>query len=98
VAGHPSVPRRKFSCLILPVYAVGWSDFGEVVGERAQDLVGGLGPGERPGVVVPGGDPGLDVVLQGLHGGVDAAADQLAGQQAEPAGTRFIQDDPVGVK
>ena len=61
------------------------SELGEVVGEGVQDLVGGLGPGERPGVVVPGGDPVPDVVLQGLHGGVDAAADQLVGQQAEPA-------------
>jgi len=29
---------------------------------------------------------------------VDAAADQLAGQQVEPAGTWFIQDEPAGVK
>lgn len=37
------------------------------------------------GVVVPGGDPFPDVVLQGLDGGVYAAADQLVGQQPEPA-------------
>jgi hypothetical protein len=69
----------------LRFYAVACPDFGEVVGERGQDLVGGLGPGERPGVLIPGGDPGPDVVLQGLHRGVHAAADQLVGQQAEPA-------------
>jgi hypothetical protein len=73
-------------------------DFGEIVGEGVQDLVGGLGPGEGPGLVVPGGNPVPDVVLQGLYGGVDTTADQLVGQQAEPAGTWFIQDDPVGVK
>src|SRR5215471_17681362 len=61
------------------------ADFGEVVSERVQDLVGGFGPGERPGIFVPGSDPVPDVVLQGLHGGVDAAADQLVGEQAEPA-------------
>ena len=90
--------RQKFQWLVLLVCAVACSDFGEVVGERVQDLVGGLGPGERPGVVVPGGDPFPDVVLQGLYRGVHAAADQLVRQQAEPAGTWFIQDEPVGVK
>src|SRR6266516_5698083 len=60
-------------------------DLGKVVSERVQDLVGGLGPAERPGVGVPGGDPVPDVVFQGLDGGVDAAADQLVGEQAEPA-------------
>src|SRR5215467_3201814 len=60
-------------------------DLGEIVGKRVQDLVGGFGPGERPGVGVPGGDPVLDVVFQGLHGGVHAAADQLVGEQAKPA-------------
>src|SRR5205085_12079993 len=71
--------------LVLPVYRVASSELGEVIGEGAQDLVGGLRPGERPGVVVPGGDPVLDVGFQGLDGGVDAAADQLVGQQAEPS-------------
>src|SRR6185437_4380587 len=80
-----SVPCRKLSRLFLLFYAIGCSDLGEVVGERGQDLVGGLGPGERPGVVVPGGDPVPDVVLQGLDGGVHAAADQLVCQQAEPS-------------
>src|SRR5690348_15511691 len=79
-----SVPRRKLSRLLLLFYAIGCSDLGEVAGERGQDLVGGLGPGERPGVVVPGGDPVPDVMFQGLDGGVYAAADQLVGQQAEP--------------
>ena len=39
----------------------------------------------RLGIRVPGGDPVPDVVLQRLHGGVGTAADQLVGQQAEPA-------------
>ncbi len=43
--------------------------FGEVVSERVQDLVGGLAPGERPGALVPGGDPVPDVVLRGLDRG-----------------------------
>src|ERR1022692_3287058 len=61
------------------------ADLGEIVGERFEDLISGLGPGEGPGVLVPGADPRLDVVLQGFDGGVDTAADELVGQQAEPA-------------
>jgi hypothetical protein len=56
----------------LPVYGLARTEFGEVVGERVQDLVGGLGPGERPGILVPGGDPFLDVVLQSLDVGSGA--------------------------
>ena len=33
-------------------------------GERVEDLVGGLGPDERLGVLVPGGDPCADVLLE----------------------------------
>jgi hypothetical protein len=80
-----SVPRQKFHWLTLPVYWRGRSELAEVNGEGVQDLVGGFGPGERPGIVVPGGDPFPDVVLQHLDGGVDAAADQLVSQQAEPS-------------
>ena len=36
-----------------------------VVGEGVEDLVGGLGPAEGPGVLVPSVDPGPDVLLQG---------------------------------
>src|SRR5580700_6314771 len=76
-----SVLRWKSSWLCLLVC----SKLGEVVGQRIQDLVGGLGPGEWPGVVVPGDDPFPDVMFQGLHGGVHTTADQLVGEQPEPA-------------
>src|SRR5689334_24564185 len=79
-----SVLRLKSRWLILLAYGAAGSELAEVVGERGQDLVGGLGPGERPGIVVPGGYPVPDLVLQGLHRGVHAAADQLVGQQPEP--------------
>jgi hypothetical protein len=46
-----------------------------VVGEGLEDLIVGLGPGERSGVLVPGVDPVVDAVLKGLDEGVDAAAD-----------------------
>src|SRR6185312_147012 len=74
-----------FRWLLLRGFRLSGWEPGEVVGEGAEDLVGCLGPGERPGVVVPGGDPVADVVFQGLDGGVDAAADQLVGEQAEPS-------------
>ena len=57
-----------------------------------------MGHSDLGEVVVPGGDPLPDVVFEGLDGGVDAAADQFVGEQAEPAETWFIQDEPVGVK
>jgi hypothetical protein len=93
-----SVLRQKFNCLFLPVYWVVCSELGEVVGEGAQDLVGSFGPGERPGVGVPGGDPVLDVVLQGLHGGMDARRISLSVSRPNHRSTWFIQDEPVGVK
>ena len=34
--------------------------------EGRQDLLGGLGPDERPGVMVPRGHPGADVLLERL--------------------------------
>ena len=45
-----SVPCLKLNWLVLPVYRTACSELGEVVGERVQDLIGGLGPGERPGL------------------------------------------------
>jgi hypothetical protein len=65
----------------------------EVVGERGEDFVGGLGPGEGPWVGVPGIDPGADVAFEGVDAGVDAAAQELVGEQAEPA---FDLVDPGG--
>jgi hypothetical protein len=34
--------HQKFRWLILLAYAMARSDFGEIVGERIQDLIGGL--------------------------------------------------------
>ncbi len=42
--------------------------------ESFEDLVGGLGPGEGAWVLVPDGDPGADVFLEGLQVLVHAAA------------------------
>src|SRR5436189_79028 len=47
-----SVLRLKFRWLILLVYAM--ADFGEVVSERVQDLIGGLGQRARPCGYWPG--------------------------------------------
>ena len=55
------------------------------MGEGVEDLVGGLGPGEWLWVVVPVLDPGADVVFEVGNGGVDAAADELLGDQSKPA-------------
>src|ERR1019366_1513436 len=49
-----------------------------------QDLLGGLRPGKRSGVLVPRVDPVPDVRFEGLDAGADAAADELAGQEPEP--------------
>ncbi len=65
----------------------------EIVGERGEDFVGGLGPGEGPWVGVPGVNPGADVAFEGVDAGVDAAAQELVGEQAEPA---FDLVDPGG--
>jgi len=61
------------------------SDFGEMVGERVQDLIGGLGPGERPGLSFQVAIQSLMSFSRACTKGVRAAADQLVGQQAEPA-------------
>jgi hypothetical protein len=52
LAADASVLRLKFNWLFLPVYELGRSELGEVAGERVQDFIGGLGPGERPGVAL----------------------------------------------
>jgi hypothetical protein len=48
-----------------------------------EDLVGGLGPDERFAAVVPGVDVGLDGGDEVLDAGEGAAADGLAGDDAE---------------
>jgi hypothetical protein len=55
--------------------------FGQGIG----DLLGCLRPSERARVFVPVLDPVADVGFQGLDGLVDAAADLLVGEAAEPA-------------
>jgi hypothetical protein len=52
--------------------------------EGFEDLLGGLGPDERPWVLVPVSNPGADVALQGLDALVDSPAEQLVGQESEP--------------
>jgi hypothetical protein len=56
-----------------------------VSAECFEDLVGGFGPDERAGVLVPGLDPAADVGFQGLDVGADSALEQLGGQFGEPA-------------
>src|SRR5665647_2590909 len=50
-----------------------------------EDLFGGFGPDEWLGVFVPSLGPGADIGLEGLDGGVAATADELIGDEAEPA-------------
>jgi hypothetical protein len=52
--------------------------------DLGQDLVGGRGPDERFGVGVPVGDVVADPADQCLDGDEGAAADRLAGDDAEP--------------
>src|ERR1700685_3207690 len=51
----------------------------------SRGFLGGFLPHEWPRVVVPGLDPGADVGFEGLDALMDAAADQLAGQEPEPS-------------
>jgi hypothetical protein len=51
--------------------------------EFLEDLFGGLGPDERPGVLVPRFDPGPHVGLEGLDGPVVAALEQISGDVPE---------------
>jgi hypothetical protein len=52
----------------------------------AEQLVGGFGPGERLGALVAAVDVGADRGLQVSDVGVGAAADGLAGDDAEEVG------------
>jgi hypothetical protein len=53
--------------------------------DAGEDLVGVLGPGERPGVVVPVVYEGADGDGEFFDGGEGAAADGLAGDDGEEA-------------
>jgi len=66
-----------------------------VGGEGFEDLIGGLGPYERAGVLVPFGDPLADVGLElgdaAVRGTAQLAVSQLGEpplDQVDPAGTR----------
>jgi len=56
-----------------------------ISGEGAKDLIGGLGPHKRLGILVPGRNPRADVGLQGRDAGVHPALEQLGGQLSKPA-------------
>jgi uncharacterized integral membrane protein len=56
----------------------------EISGDLVEDLVGGLGPDKRPGLLVPGVDPGLDRAGRLGDRPVAATPQPLAGQLGEP--------------
>src|SRR4051794_19725573 len=62
--------------------------------ESFEDVLCGLGPYERPGVVVPGFHPSSDVGFEGLDAAVVAAVEQVLGEVGEPA---FHLVEPAGV-
>src|SRR5215469_12498168 len=55
-----------------------------VSSNRAQDLVGGLGPDEGPGILVPGCQPGLDRGLELRDRAMCGASQPLVRQLGEP--------------
>ena len=71
----------------------------DVLGEGVEDLLGGLLPHEELRVLVPDLNPGVDFFFQCLHAFVDAAVEELVGEEPGPAfETWLIQGEPVGVK
>src|SRR5207302_8350278 len=60
-------------------------DGGAVAGEPFKDLLGGLVPYERCGVLVPGGSPRLDVGREVLDVAMSAALQLLGGERRKPA-------------
>ena len=56
-----------------------------ITSQPVQDLIGGLVPDIRPGMLVPGGDPGADGCDEFLDRTVGASPDPLGGELAEPA-------------
>ena len=62
--------------------------------ESFEDVLGGLGPDERPGVVVPGLHPAPDVGFEGVDAAMVTALEQVFGEVGEPA---FDLVEPAGV-
>ena len=61
-------------------------------------MIGGLGPDVAPWVVVPGLDPGADVVVELPYRGMGPAAQLLGGQLGDPAFDEIEPRELVGVK
>jgi len=61
-------------------------------------VVGGLGPDEGVGSVVPAGDVGADLGVEVFDGAEGSPVDGLAFDQENQTSTRFIHDAWVGVK
>ena len=57
----------------------------DIFGEGVEDFLGGFAPDEGFGVGVPVLDPGFDVFLQCGNAFVDTAAQELIGEEPEPA-------------
>src|SRR5215210_1388616 len=75
--------------------AGGLVDGGAVTGKAFEDLLGGLVPHERSRVLVPVGDPGLDVGGEVLDAAVGGALQLLGGQGGEPP-LHQVHPRPVG--
>jgi hypothetical protein len=69
-----------------------------VAGDRFGDLVGGLGPDERPRVLVAGLDPGAVSALSWRTDRCAPRLSLLAVGSANQRSTRFSHDALVGVK
>src|SRR5262249_10226347 len=73
----------------------GWrSDLAEVVGEGFEDVVGGVRPDGRSGVLVPFVDPAADVPFEFDDAPVGRAAEFAAGQRSS---SRRYRDGLEGV-
>ena len=69
---------------LLGVVVDEFLDVGLDEADLGQDFLGGGGPGEGCWVGVPVGDVVADLSDEDLHAGEGAAADRLAGDDAEP--------------
>jgi len=79
----------------LRVCLAGCSELGEVAGKGIQDLICGLGPGERAGVVVPGGDPALMSFSRACTEVCAPRRISLSVSRPNHLSTWFIYDEPA---